>query len=67
MSTKVVQLDLFRQHDDEFKKRAEKSIRGLFARYNDLEFLVLEMHKRLDKMSEDLYVPAEKKDLEHTL
>ena len=62
MSTegKYVQLDLFAQQkelqnkiaDDEFKKNVTKSVRGLFARYNDLEMAFLDMHKQIDRLNE---------------
>jgi hypothetical protein len=67
MSGKLVQLDLFRNEkaiaDEEFKKMTAKSLRGLFARYNEIEYIILEMHKRVEKLCEDFY---EKKDLGHT-
>lgn len=63
MSGKVIQLDLFREEEqqrqviahEDFKKSTTKCIKGLFARYNDLEFLVLEMHRKLEKIQEDVY------------
>ncbi|HEY5236134.1 MAG TPA: hypothetical protein VIJ14_08155 [Rhabdochlamydiaceae bacterium] len=59
----LVQLDLFRdalkQQEnielEEFKKSATKCIKGLFARHNEMEFLVFEMHKKIDKLQEEVY------------
>jgi len=53
MSTegKYVQLDLFAQQK-ELKKNVTKSVRGLFARYNDLEMAFLDMHKQIDRLNE---------------
>jgi hypothetical protein len=60
MAGKIVQLDLYTSEqekkrvmdNEEFKKMVVKSIRGLFARYNEVEFAVLEMHKRIDQLTE---------------
>ncbi len=56
----VVQLDMFineqRTREEieykEFKKYTERSIRGLFARYNDLEGAVLALHDCVGKLME---------------
>ena len=63
MAGKVVQFDMFKSEKeqamqlemDEFKKMVVKSFRALFARYNEMEFATLEMHKRLDNLSEAIY------------
>lgn len=64
MAGKVYQLDAFRSEQDiinkEFKDITERSIRGLFARHNETEYVVLEMHKQLRKLQEFVYG---KKDL----
>ncbi len=60
MASKAVQLDFFinedivtkRLEEEQFKKIVTKSIRGLFARHNETEFVVLEMHKRIDQLTE---------------
>lgn len=60
MVSKITQLDLFAQEKElqielekkEFEKVVTKSIRALFARFNEIEFAVLAMHKRLDNMGE---------------
>lgn len=63
MANKIYQLDLFAKEKElamqleheEFKKMVTKSFRGLFARYNEIEFAMLEMHKRIDNLSECIY------------
>ena len=60
MSGKIIQLDMFvaektqliALEQDELKKIVTKSIRGLFARYNELEYTMLEMQNRLDRISQ---------------
>lgn len=71
MSGKMVQLDMFVSQstqqkaidDEEFKKSTRKSIKGLFARYNEMEYILLEMNKTLDKLCDNVYG---KKSLELT-
>lgn len=61
MSSKVIQLDMFlneeavrkSQADEDFKKIVTKSIRGLFARHNEMEFAFLELHKRIDLLTKE--------------
>lgn len=63
MSGKLIQLDLFinqemtqkNLEDEQFKKMTKKSFRGLFARYNEMEYVILEMNKRIDKLCDDMY------------
>lgn len=59
MANKIVQLDMFRTQKDEeeviFKKSVEKSIRGLFSRYTENCVMIEELHRRFDRLSEDLY------------
>lgn len=60
MSQKIYQIDMFRNDEiqlkeEEFKKRTDKSLRGLFARYNEMEYVILEMHKKLEKLEESAY------------
>jgi hypothetical protein len=67
MAGKIVQFDMFKTEKEqamqlemeEFKKMVVKSFRGLFARYNEIEFAMLEMHKRIDNLSESIYEKAE--------
>ncbi len=63
MSGRIVQFDLFanekilqqNMEEQQFKKNITKSIRGLFARYNEMEIAILDMHKRLDRVSEETF------------
>lgn len=63
MVTKLVQPDFFAQekHElqslrlEEFKGVATKSIRRLFSRCNELELLVIEMHRHLDRLTEEVF------------
>jgi len=63
MSGKTFQFDLFREEklerqvaeDQDFKKSTMKCIRGLFRRNNELEFVVLEMHKKIEKMQQEVF------------
>lgn len=59
MAIKEIQLDFFsgdlERRDwefQEFKKQATKSLRGLFARYNELESVVLSLQNKLEEMTE---------------
>ena len=56
---KMFQLDAFRSQqecaDQEFKKRVDKSIKGLFARYNELEYAFLNMHDTLERLIQELH------------
>ena len=66
MSLKTVQLDLFVKEkelqevlqQEQFKKNVSKSIRGLFARYNEIEYIVLDMHRKIDRLSEEKFKNA---------
>lgn len=57
----VVQLDMFRdsvlqnhfQDYEDFKKKSTNSLRGLFARYNEIEYLILELDKQIRVMREE--------------
>lgn len=57
---KFIQLDLFAQQkelqnktaDDDFKKNVTRSVRGLFARYNELEFTILDLHKKIERLND---------------
>lgn len=59
----IVQLDLFINEaaqrelleERQYKKMMEKSVRGLYARYNELEFTILEMHKRIERLNEHCF------------
>lgn len=59
---KNVQLDLFineqnikeKQGEEEFKRFATKSIKGLFARYNDLETRIMNMSDLIEDIFEYL-------------
>ncbi len=56
MSKNIIQLDMFREaSEDEFQKSTRKSIKGLFARYNELEFRQLDMQKQLEQIIEKLF------------
>lgn len=63
MSGKVIQLDMFmtevaqqkQLENEELKKVLSKSIRGLFARYNELEYVILEMHKKIERLESQAY------------
>lgn len=60
MSQKIYQIDMFRSEEkelkeEEFKKRVDKSLRGLFARYNEMEYVILELHKKLERLEEKAY------------
>jgi len=63
MAGKVIQLDIFRNAEmerqnveqEEFKKNTVKSIRGLFARYNEMEFMFLEVHKNMQRLNEEVF------------
>jgi hypothetical protein len=65
VTEKVVQFDLFRNEDviraslqeEEFKKNVTKSIRGLFARYNELEDMMLKTLNNIDKLNEIVFKP----------
>jgi hypothetical protein len=68
MSAKPIQLDLFINEKvqlqalehEEFKKKTTNSIRGLFARYNEVEYILLELSKKLDRLVEEkVTVPRE--------
>lgn len=64
MTATAVQLDLFvneeiqreKLEQAEFKKNVTKSIRGLFARYNEIEYAILEMHKKIERLNESVYI-----------
>lgn len=68
MATEVIQLDLFinereqlaKLEEDQFKKNVAKSIRGLFARYNEVELLVIDLHRRMDRMTDIALKEAQK-------
>lgn len=63
---KTVQLDIFLKEkelqealqQEQFKKNVSKSIRGLFARYNEIEYIILEMHRKIDRLSEETFKNA---------
>lgn len=65
VTEKVVQFDLFRNEEvmrqniqeEEFKKNVTKSIRGLFARYNELEEMMLKTLNNIDKLNEIVFKP----------
>jgi hypothetical protein len=54
--SKLVQLDAFRTHEqamqEEFKARVEKQIKGLFARYNDMEYAFIQMQDMIQNLRE---------------
>lgn len=55
MAGKIIQMEMFESEKKEaLKKGVDKAIRGLFARYNDLEFKLIDMDERLDMISEAL-------------
>ena len=68
MSQKVVQLDMFINNQlmaqnlkqAEFEKMCVRSLRSLFARYNEMEMTVMELHKKLDRLSEIQFTIDEK-------
>lgn len=59
--SKVTQLDLFINEDrereriaqDEFKKMVTRSIKGLYARYNELEAAFLALQDTIEKILEE--------------
>lgn len=62
MSSKMVQLDMFinseneekAKEDAKFKDNTIRGIRGLFARYNELEFKMLDISEQLEKITKHL-------------
>lgn len=60
MAGKVVQMDFFAKEKleyqllefEDFKKLTEKSIRGLYARYNEIERIVLEMNANMSNLKD---------------
>ena len=63
MTGKIFQLDLFRsekenQHELEMKQlksSTQRGIRALFARSNELEYVVLEMHKKIERLENEVF------------
>ena len=59
----IVQLDLFineeRQREmlesEDHKKMVTRSLKGLFARYNEMEFVLLQMNKKLDRLNDTVF------------
>jgi hypothetical protein len=56
--SKLVQLDAFRSHEqamqEEFKARVDKSIKGLYARYNDLEYACIQIQDQIEDIRKDV-------------
>lgn len=42
----------------EYKDSIERRFRGLYARYNEAEYIILEMHKKIEKLEAQVYKNA---------
>ena len=66
----IAQLDLFineqRQREveenEQHKETVKRSLKGLFARYNEMEFVLLHMNKKLDRLNDEVFKEIKEKE-----